>query len=127
MNQDNHSLRYKQYLSVLPLLNARNFETVIRAELWGLLKGVELAWNIGIRNLQVEVDSKEVIQAIEENMDTVRISPSLISGIKEMMRREWVVSLRHAYRETNQAADSLAKLVYRLPIGEHILENPLDD
>ena len=36
--------------------------SVTMAELWGLYQGLNLAWNVGIRRLLVEVDSSCVAQ-----------------------------------------------------------------
>ncbi|KAH1045742.1 hypothetical protein J1N35_036526 [Gossypium stocksii] len=36
--------------------------SVIDVELWGALKGLQLAWNIGLKRINLELDSTEAIQ-----------------------------------------------------------------
>ncbi|KAL9418011.1 hypothetical protein AB3S75_040918 [Citrus x aurantiifolia] len=49
---------------------------------------------------------------------------SLITAIKELMNRQWLITIKHIYREANFAADSMAKLAGSLPLGLHVFENP---
>lgn len=42
--------------------------SAFKAELWGILKGVELSWNQGIRKLVVESVSLYIISLLNDNM-----------------------------------------------------------
>ena len=42
--------------------------TPLVAEHWAMLHGLELAWDKGCRNLQIEVDSKSTIQVFYMNI-----------------------------------------------------------
>ena len=50
------------------------------AELWGLIQGLRVAWEKGIRILGVEVDSTDVINWINVGNNMVRKHTSLIQG-----------------------------------------------
>ena len=50
---------------------------------------------------------------------------SLITAIKELMNRQWIITIKHIYWEANFTADSMAKLAGSLPLGLHVFENPL--
>ncbi|CAN1128973.1 Putative ribonuclease H protein At1g65750 [Linum perenne] len=78
--------------------------SITRAELRGLIVGLDLAWEVGIRKLVARVDSTTVI--------------NLINAEEEP-------SHQHTYREGNRAADYLASLGHSLPLGTHRV--PLSD
>ena len=84
--------------------------TITGAELRGLYQGLCLAWDNGIRQLQVEVDSLCVTRLVADNEIKPNVHASLIRGIKELLNRTWQVQVKHVYRESNFAADFLAKL-----------------
>lgn len=50
---------------------------------------------------------------------------SLITAIKELMNRQWIITIKHIYWEANFTADSMAKLTGSFPLGLHVFENPL--
>ena len=75
--------------------------TITGAELWGLFQGLQPAWNIGIRQLRVEVDSRCTTKILATNNSHPNTYSSLIQGIKRLLNRNWQVSLSHNYRETN--------------------------
>lgn len=98
--------------------------TITGAELWGLLQGLQLAWNIGIRQLLVEVDSRCITEILATDTNYPNANSSLIQGIKRLLNMEWQVSLSHCYRETNYAADYLANQALLLPLGVHVFPTP---
>lgn len=59
------------------------------AELWGIYEGFLLAWNVGIRDIHVDVDGACAIQIITNGCNSVNDCYPLIRGIKELMSREW--------------------------------------
>ena len=73
--------------------------SITGAELWGLYQGLCLAWNIGIRQLQVDVDSICVIQLVANDSVRPNAYASLIRSIKDMLNRGWQVQIKHAYRD----------------------------
>ena len=100
------------------------FGSVTTAELWGLFQGLNITWDRGIRYLIAEVDSQCVSQLISSTSLIPNAHFSLIIAIKELMSRQWLITIKHIYREANFAADSMAKLVGSLPLELHVLENP---
>ena len=40
-----------------------------RAELWGVFTGLNFVWNLGLRKIILEVDSKSVAELIEKGCD----------------------------------------------------------
>ncbi|KAH9734521.1 putative ribonuclease H protein [Citrus sinensis] len=98
--------------------------TITGAELWGLLQGLQLAWNIGIRQLLVEVDSRCITEILTTDTNHPNANSSLIQGIKRLLNMEWQVSLSHSYRETNFAAGYLTNQALLLPLGVHVFPTP---
>ena len=77
------------------------------AELWGVLRGLEMAWEAGWRHVVVESDCQSVIALLSKQGNTARKS-YLVSQIRAMTRRKWVIRYNHVLREGNQCADWLA-------------------
>ncbi|KAL9454363.1 hypothetical protein AB3S75_009869 [Citrus x aurantiifolia] len=98
--------------------------SVTSAELWGLFQGLHLAWNRGIRYLVAEVDRQCIFQLISSTRTEPNAHLSLINAIKELMNRDWQITIKHIYREANFAADFMAKLAGSLPLGFHDFDNP---
>lgn len=80
-----------------------------RAELYGVMKGLLIAWDGGHRKVQFSVDSEVVVRMLVEEtptkfpyIRTIRRCESLIA------RRGWEVKIGHCYREGNRAVDWLA-------------------
>ena len=44
-----------------------NTSNAHEAEAWGILKGLQLCWNMGIRKLEVESDAKNIVQLFAGN------------------------------------------------------------
>ncbi|KAH9672775.1 putative ribonuclease H protein [Citrus sinensis] len=61
--------------------------TVTRAELWGLFQGLQLAWNIGIRQLQVEVDNRHTTEILATNNSHPNAYPLLFRELKDYLTR----------------------------------------
>ncbi|KAL9441420.1 hypothetical protein AB3S75_019997 [Citrus x aurantiifolia] len=97
--------------------------TITGAELWGLYRGLCLAWDNGIRQLQVEVDSLCVTRLVADDEIRPNAHASLIRGIKELLNRTWQVQVKHVYRELNFAPDFPANSSLSLPIELHIFNS----
>lgn len=71
------------------------------AELWAIWRGLNPAWKKGYRNVIIESDSWEAINAVEEKCD---LDPdhNVFGNIAELMMRDWI-------REANGCTDALAK------------------
>ncbi|KAH9752901.1 putative ribonuclease H protein [Citrus sinensis] len=97
--------------------------TIIGAELWGLYQGLCLAWDNGIRQLQVEVDSLCVTRLVADDEIRPNAHASLVRGIKELLNRTWQVQVKHVYRESNFAADFPANSALSLPVELHLFNS----
>ena len=98
--------------------------SITGAGLWGLYQGLCLAWNIGIRQLQVDVDIICVTQLVANDSVRPNAYASLIRSIKDLLNKGPQVQIKHAYRETNFAADFLANSALSLPVGLYIFNSP---
>ncbi|KAJ7982509.1 Ribonuclease H [Quillaja saponaria] len=99
------------------------YGTNMFAEISGIYYGLKLAWELGFRKVEAELDSMVVLKLIQE--DDVEFHPyaNLILSCKELMKLDWQVFLSHIYRETNSSADCLANLSVSWPIGVHTLDS----
>lgn len=77
------------------------------AELWGIIKGMELAWNQGVRQLIVESDSVFIIANIISRKASGYRS-SFFKQIGDWQNRDWNLIFSHTYREGNNCANWLA-------------------
>ncbi|KAH9666870.1 reverse transcriptase domain-containing protein [Citrus sinensis] len=97
--------------------------SVLKAELWGVLHGLRMAWDLGYRRIQVGVDNCSVVQIIRENNAHVNEISNIIEMIRELMRRDWRIQIDHIYREANSAADFLSTHALSLLVGVHFLHS----
>ncbi|KAL8143992.1 hypothetical protein V2J09_017024 [Rumex salicifolius] len=98
--------------------------SVPAAELWGILSGLTLAWDLGFRKVCVDTDSLLAFRLINKPVDGAHPLSSLLTLVKDSIGRRWDVRLRHCYREGNRVADDLADFAFSFPIGFHVLEGP---
>ncbi|KAF7835253.1 Ribonuclease H protein [Senna tora] len=82
----------------------------LHAETWGILHGLEVAWNAGYRRIIVETDSKDVVENISKRNMEMHQSSQLVRKVRNLMQRNWDVKIRHEYREANEVAHRLASL-----------------
>ncbi|CAN1807017.1 Putative ribonuclease H protein At1g65750 [Linum perenne] len=93
--------------------------TITRAELRGVVEGLNLAWNGGYRRVAVQVDSLCAVQLLSNPADSDHQHASIIAQFLELKQRDWVIELCHIYREANFLADFLANKGHSLPFGTH--------
>ncbi|XVF80879.1 hypothetical protein PTKIN_Ptkin15bG0110900 [Pterospermum kingtungense] len=93
--------------------------------LWVILHGLRLARDRRRRNLLLELDSNEARRLLLD--DSSNIHPNLCFMCKELLRREWNVSITQIYQEANQVTDGLASYGLKLHLGCHALANPPDE
>ena len=69
-----------------------------------------MAWNMGVKLLQLELDSKVVLNWLTNtNLNCPTNILSLICDCRTLLEQEWEVHMQHVYREANGCADALAK------------------
>ncbi|CAI0549874.1 unnamed protein product, partial [Linum tenue] len=97
--------------------------SIKRAELEGLVKGLQVAWNEGLRCIMVQTDSQTAIKLIKES-DNRHPHFLLVQEARRLLALNWQVQLLHIYREGNFIADYLASAGHKLLQGFHFLEEP---
>ncbi|KAK4262634.1 hypothetical protein QN277_028172 [Acacia crassicarpa] len=82
--------------------------TPLDSEEWAMLKGLQLAWNRGFRNVICESDSKLLVDLLNGGLSNGSQS-IVVLQIQQLMRYDWSLQLIHICREQNLVADCLAK------------------
>ncbi|KAK4278488.1 hypothetical protein QN277_016327 [Acacia crassicarpa] len=82
--------------------------SVFQAEEWAILKGLSLAWDLGLRRIILESDAKEVLDMLDDDRMGSR-GDLLYWSIKDLMSRGWELKFQFAPRDRNVVADTLAK------------------
>ncbi|CAN1140912.1 Putative ribonuclease H protein At1g65750 [Linum perenne] len=91
-----------------------------RAEIRGAISGLELAWTYGFRQVSLQIDSQAAISILSAEGEPLHQYAGEVMLFRELCRREWVVHIRHVYREANKVADFLASKGYEFPFGIHL-------
>lgn len=84
--------------------------TSLHAELCALYHGLLVAWSRGYRRLTCYSDSQIAIDLLKNEVPKFHQQAALICSIKDLLQRQWEVSILHTLREGNQCADFMAKL-----------------
>ena len=73
-------------------------------------QGLLLAWELGFKFIQLEIDSVTVLSwLIDTNSNfTLDVFP-LICDCRSLMEWAWEVQVRHIYCEANESVDALVK------------------
>lgn len=76
---------------------AQNISTcsVMRGELWGVLDGLNLAWEKGFRQVIIEVDILFVIEAIKKRELQRSNYHNLVMSIQRLLSLDWTIVLKH--------------------------------
>ncbi|CAI0451814.1 unnamed protein product [Linum tenue] len=82
--------------------------TITRAEIWGALRGLQMAWDSGHRRVELQLDSTTAISLLSPGSPTNHQHANLVIQFRELLGRDWEVVIRHIYREANFLADCLA-------------------
>lgn len=64
------------------------YYSVIGKEAWGVYYGLDLAWNMGGRKLILEVDSIEVVSAIEKGFNDTSEVSNVFHNIALLIQRD---------------------------------------
>ncbi|CAN1305798.1 hypothetical protein LINPERPRIM_LOCUS26615, partial [Linum perenne] len=76
----------------------------------GIIEGLKLAWNLGIKKLRVQTDSRTTLSLLCNEGHVDHQHSSLVLNFRELGSRFWDLQLSHVYHEANYAADYLAYL-----------------
>ena len=83
--------------------------TSVLAEWWALRDRLILATQLGIDQLDVELDAKVIVELLNGAECPNRSYSPLLNDCKSLMASLVQVRVRHCFREANQCADFLAK------------------
>ncbi|XP_045831229.1 uncharacterized protein LOC123922567 [Trifolium pratense] len=93
--------------------------------MWGMYIGMNLARRQGITHLQVESDSKVLVEMVTGNCNVNDNIPTLVRRIRDLTNMNWHVQINHTWHEGNKSAYRLAN--YSLTLNSfdlHVLETP---
>ena len=73
-------------------------------------RGLAMAWHMGFKFIQLELDSNVVLTWLtNKNASYPTNMMPLICDCKRLMDQDWVMQVQHIYREANECADALTK------------------
>ncbi|KAJ1440340.1 Ribonuclease H domain [Sesbania bispinosa] len=87
-----------------------DISSTVKAELWGLLHGLNLACSLNLTNLIINVDSLLVVHLVKGTCQCSHHCYSLIRSIRKILSENSAYVLSHAFRESNRSVDHLAEL-----------------
>ena len=79
------------------------------AELWALRDGLNIASEMGVNNLIIELDALSIVLLMNNEAENIMMEP-LLSDCRSLLKQIPNKHVLHVYREANQCADALAKL-----------------
>lgn len=94
----------------------------ITSELWAIYHGLLLSWGKGFRTVLLEMDSLKARKLIKGANLPGNHLLRLVSAIKELLGRNWEISITYVPREANHCADWIATHFDSYDLGLHILE-----
>uniref|UniRef100_A0A7N2KU00 RNase H type-1 domain-containing protein n=1 Tax=Quercus lobata TaxID=97700 RepID=A0A7N2KU00_QUELO len=71
--------------------------------------GLNLATQLGIQNIEVELDAKKIIDLLHSNFVANRSFSLLLNDCRSLLRKFHQVRVEHVFREANFCADALAR------------------
>ncbi|CAN1265969.1 Putative ribonuclease H protein At1g65750, partial [Linum perenne] len=99
--------------------NWTNQKHITRAELRAAAIGLELAWELQVRKVHLQIDSSTSVLAITNPQQDNSRHGHILQHIRQLMQRNWTVTVSHIFRERNRVADLLAHHGHSLSLGSH--------
>ncbi|CAN1762964.1 Putative ribonuclease H protein At1g65750, partial [Linum perenne] len=93
--------------------------SITRAELTGVVTGLERAWELGVRELTVQLDSLCAVRLLSDLVSIDHHHACIVERFRALMSRTLTVRVIHIYREGNFLADYLANKGHEAPLGLH--------
>lgn len=97
--------------------------TSMHAEIWGAILKLSLAWELGHRDVIIQLDSKTLVDLIHRGQVLARYAP-MFQKLWQILDRDWRAEVQHVLREANRSADYLANMGHEIEIGVTWLEHP---
>ena len=83
--------------------------SITMAKLWPIYFGLQISYRLGLRRILVASDLLCAIQLLHQREVAYHSSLSMIQVIEELMSRDWIVEVKHIFKEANQCIDVLAR------------------
>ncbi|GLT41443.1 hypothetical protein SLA2020_155090 [Shorea laevis] len=96
----------------------------VRAEIFAILKGLEIAWQKNYRKVILESDCLLAVHKVMHGTTNLDPYGAWISRCRELLQRDWQCEIRHVFREANNCADVMASKFYHLGKGWHYFAVP---
>ncbi|CAN0904968.1 Putative ribonuclease H protein At1g65750, partial [Linum grandiflorum] len=93
--------------------------TITRSELRAATHNLHLAWNLGFKRVNLQVDSAVVISLITSTSETDLQHKAGVEKLQGVIDRDWRVHVSHTYGEENRVADILTHHGHSLPFRVH--------
>ncbi|KAF7807158.1 ribonuclease H [Senna tora] len=97
---------------------------IIRAELRGIVNGLEMLWEKGFHKVMIECDSEVALELVLNGVVDTHPCSALVQRVRSLIDRHWDAELVHVFREANQAVDLMEKLSHSLAEGIHVFDSP---
>ncbi|RYQ99686.1 hypothetical protein Ahy_B07g087663 [Arachis hypogaea] len=94
----------------------------MHAELWAIIRGLQIAPAKKYNHLIMEYDSSIAIKFISEGCPPLHPCSPLVEDIKVLANRIPQILWRHTLREANSVADQHAKNGHDLPLSLHLFD-----
>ncbi|CAI0451830.1 unnamed protein product [Linum tenue] len=96
--------------------------TITAAELKGAIEGLRIAWDKGHMKVQLHLDSMTTISIMKTSEDDSHRHGFLSQQFRQLLNRNWGISISHVHRECNFAADYLAGKGHGATFGTHLFD-----
>lgn len=120
------------------LICAMHTNNVTLIESWTVCRGLEWAWEKGVKIIDVRIDSREVFEWIRRGNLPRGPLNMVINECRNWRNKSWDIKINNVYKEQNIVADIMAKAAtgrsihqrdqaYGTPSGMWIEDALLDD
>ena len=88
------------------------------------LEGLLLCSNLNISALEVELDAKSIVDALDNPSYVNNVISPLLDDCKLLISRIPLFCIKHCFRQANRCADSLARLSFCLDTDLSTFDSP---
>ncbi|CAN1187219.1 Putative ribonuclease H protein At1g65750 [Linum perenne] len=96
--------------------------SITLVELTSAITGIERAWDMGIRDLTVQLDSLCAVNLFSGAGNLDHQYASIVSRFRNLLQRDWKLEVVHIFREGNCLSDCLANKGHSKEFGIHSIE-----
>ncbi|KAK4280376.1 hypothetical protein QN277_012007 [Acacia crassicarpa] len=89
------------------------------AEVWAVLFGMKMCWDLGERRVVLESNAREVVELINGPIQESQSVGEVVREVKSILNRDWEVLVQWVPREINMVADYVAKQAFDVWPGVH--------